>query len=319
MKRMLGPSGIEVSAMGVGCWAIGGQAWRDGQAVGWGKVDDDESIRALHCALDRGVTFLDTADVYGAGHSETIVGKALKGRRDQIILATKFSIMYDPETRVLSDKRTEPEYIRWACHESLRRLDTDYIDLYQFHWGDCPVDQAVGVLDTLEELVAEGKIRYYGWSTDDLERAQCFAKGRHCVAIQQALNLFGGNFDTLAFCEEKGLASINRGPLAMGVLTGKFSHDSTLPDDDIRSRFDFKEGTWAEQIDKLNAIREILTQDGRSLAQGALGWLWAKSDMTIPIPGCRTVKQVEENAGAMEFGPLSQSQMEAIEVALGRE
>lgn len=318
MQRRLGRSEIAVSALGMGCWAIGGKAWRDGAPVGWGEVDDNESIRAIHHALDRGVTFFDTADVYGVGHSEEVLGKALRGKWDQVVLASKFSIQYDRETRVLSDKSVDPEYIRWACEQSLQRLGRDYIDLYQLHWNDCPLDLAEGSLATLEALVAEGKIRYYGWSTDDPERARCYARGKHCTAIQLHLNLLGGNLETLAVCEEEDLACINRGPLAMGVLTGKFDHDSTLPKDDVRSGFNFKEGPWADQIAQLAQVRDILTRDGRSLAQGALGWLWARSPQCIPIPGFRTVQQVEENAGAMAFGPLSAADMAAIDAALGR-
>ena len=318
MKRKLGRSNIEVSAVGMGCWAIGGQAWRDGNPVGWGEVDDNESIRAIHRALDLGVTFFDTADVYGAGHSEEVLCKALSGKWDQVVLATKFSIFYDRETRVLSDKSVEPEYIRWACEQSLQRLGRDYIDLYQLHWNDCEIEKAADSLETLEALVEEGKIRYYGWSTDDPERARCYAQGEHCTAIQLHLNIFGGNEETLAVCEENNLACINRGPLAMGILTGKFTQDSTLPKDDVRSGFNFKEGPWADQIVQLDKIRNILTQEGRSLTQGALAWLWARSEKNIPIPGFKSVKQVEENAGAMQFGPLTSEEMSQINEALGR-
>lgn len=316
--RPLGRGGVEVSALGLGCWAIGGQWHRDGQPRGWGAVDDDESIRAIRRALDLGVTFLDTADVYGAGHSERVVGRALAGRRDRVVLATKFGNVFDEAKREGYGSDTSPGYLRRACEASLRRLNTDYLDLYQFHIGDCPLDQAAALRDALEELVAAGKIRSYGWSTDDPERARFFGEGPHSVAVQQRLNLFEGNAATLAVCEELGLASINRGPLAQGILTGKFTADSTLPDDDLRRDWNFQEGDLADRLQKLAALREILTAGGRTPAQGALGWLWARSERTIPIPSFKTIAQVEENAGAMRFGPLDAAQMRQIEEILGR-
>ena len=325
--RKLGKSGIEVSALGMGCWAIGGPwTYDDGEhgphAAGWGQINDEESIRAIHAGLDLGVNFFDTAANYGAGHSEKILGKALAGRRDQVVIATKFGYLVDEETRaIVNDQTATLGNIRQDCESSLRRLNTDYIDLYQLHVGDYDPKKAPAVMQVLEELVAEGKIRWYGWSTDDAERARVFAEGEHCTAIQQALS-WVIQFDyapTLNVCEEFDLASINRGPLAMGLLTGKFqSRDAKLPDDDIRHDWNFQEGRVAEIISNFQALREVLTSDGRTPAQGALGWIWARSQRTIPIPGFKTVAQVEENAGAMEFGPLSDAQTRQIDKVLGR-
>jgi aryl-alcohol dehydrogenase-like predicted oxidoreductase len=312
--RELGRSGIQASAMGLGCWAIGGPFWRDGQCRGWGHVDDDESIRAIHRALDLGVTFFDTADVYGCGHSERLLGRALAGWRNQVVIATKFGRVFDERTRHILADDASPDYIRHACEASLRRLRTDYIDLYQLHIGDFDLDRAVVVRDTLEKLVAAGKIRSYGWSTDDPERARIFAQGPHCTAVQHRLNMFEGNREMLTLCEEYHLASINRSPLGMGLLTGKFDANSRLPEDDVRHSWDFETDTIAQRLKQLDALRTLLTRDGRTLAQGALGWLWASSQNTIPIPGFKTVLQVEENAGALQFGPLSAEQMHAIEV-----
>jgi len=314
--RKIGSTDIEVSAMGLGCWAIGGLSTRDGRPVGWGQVDDEESLRAIRKAVDVGITFFDTADVYGCGHSERLVGKALADCRDDVVIATKFGIVFDEATRNITGRNPSPEYIRSACEASLDRLDTSVIDLYQLHIAQLERDVAITVRDTLEELVADGKIRCYGWSTDDPENARIFADGPNCAAIQQKLNVFEGNDDTLAVCEDAGLASINRGPLAMGLLTGKFSRDSKLGEDDVRHHWDFTEGEKADQLDMLEAIRGVLTSDGRTLAQGALGWLWARSPVTIPIPGFKTVAQVEENCKALEFGPLSPEQMQAIEKIL---
>ena len=310
MRRVLGKSGIEVSALGFGCWAIGGPAWRDGGTIRWGQVDDDESIRAIHKAMDLGVNFFDTADVYGCGHSEEVLGKALEGIREEAVIATKFGFAFDPSSKKVTGEHSDPEYIRAACDASLQRLGADHIDLYQYHRGDA--DDGAEVRDALEDLVAAGKIRAYGWSTDDPDRTRVFAEGEHCAAVQQGLSLMGGNRETLAVCEELGLASINRGPLGMGLLTGKFNRDTTFAEDDVRCWFNFKEGPFADQLEKLGRVREALTADGRTLAQGALGWIWATSANTIPIPGFKTVVQAEENARAMTFGPLAEETMAEI-------
>jgi aryl-alcohol dehydrogenase-like predicted oxidoreductase len=324
MKRTLGHSGIEVSAMGLGCWAIGGPFTDpSGIPVGWGDIDDAESIRAIHAALDLGVTLIDTADVYGAGHSEEVLAKALAGKRDQVVIATKFGNVFDPATKQWTREEASPAYIRQALEGSLRRLDTDYIDLYQFHiWGH-PAAEAAPVRDTLEELVQEGKIRGYGWSTDVLESVQVFAEGPNCIAAQLQFNIFDGNDALLAFCEEKHLAVLNRAPLAMGLLTGKFTPDTTFADNDVRKRTQWFPGFLdgkpnPDWLTRLEAIRDILTSGGRTLAQGALAWLWARSDATLPIPGFKNVKQATENAGAMTFGPLTAAQMQEIETLLKR-
>ena len=323
--RMLGRSGIETSAMGLGCWAIGGPFWRGETPAGWGKVDDDESIRAIHRALDLGITFFDTADVYGAGHSERVLGRALKGHRGQVTIATKFSSIFDETTRQITGASASPEHIRKACEASLRRLDTDTIDLYQFHNGGYPPESAGVVRDVLEELVAAGKIRTYGWSTDDPDRARVFAAGAHCASVQHQMNVLSDADAMVALCQELNLASINRGPLAMGLLTGKYKPESKLGADDVRGENAptwmqyFKEGKPnPEWLGKLEAVRDVLSSGGRTLAQGALAWLWGRSDRTIPIPGFKTIEQVEENCAAMGLGPLAAHQMQEIDTLLGR-
>ena len=323
--RSLGRSGIQVSAMGLGCWAIGGLGWRGETPVGWGEVDDDESVRAIHRAIDLGVFFFDTADAYGAGHSERVLGRALAGRREQVVIATKFSNVFDESTKQMTGSNASPEYIRQACEASLRRLNTDTIDLYQFHNGGYDPDQAGTVRDVLEELVSAGKVRCYGWSTDDPERARIFAEGPNCVAVQHQMNVLNDAGPMVKLCEELDLASINRGPLAMGLLTGKYGADSKLAANDVRGenapdwmRY-FKDGRPnPEWLDLLEAVQGILTGGGRTLAQGALAWLWARSEQTIPIPGFRTVAQVEENCAAIQLGPLDAEQMGEIDTLLGR-
>ena len=326
MQRTLGRSGIVVSAMGMGCWAIGGPFWSGSEPQGWGEVDDNESIRAIHCALDHGITFFDTANVYGAGHSERILGKALAGRRADVIIATKFSNLFDETTRQVTGQSAQPADIRKSCQDSLRRLNTDVIDLYQFHDNGYPAEKAELVRETLESLVTEGKIRAYGWSTDFPDRAEVFSHGTHCSAIQMQLNLLDDNAPLVTLCERENLAAINRGPLAMGLLTGKYKINSQPGIDDVRGK---KSPAWMKYfkdgkpnpvyLAKLQSVREILTQDGRTLAQGAIGWLWARSEMTLPIPGFRTVAQVEENCRSLAFGPLPAEQYHEIERLMERE
>ncbi|MFO7319373.1 MAG: aldo/keto reductase [Clostridia bacterium] len=319
IKRTLGRSGIEVSALGLGCWAIGGPFLLDGLPDGWGDVDDAESIRAIHRALDLGVNFFDTADVYGAGHSERVLGQALKGRREHAVIATKFGFLFDETTRRAEGTDVSPAYIRKACEASLRRLGTDYIDLYQCHVGNVPEEQADDVWATLDRLVEEGKIRAYGLSTWDAGYARAFAARSRGAAIQFGANVLRDAPELFAVAEAFGLAGIINAPLAMGLLSGKFHRDSRLPSDDVRGNPHpwlayFRDGKPVpEFLDRLDAVRDILRSGGRTLAQGALAWLWARSPQAIPIPGFKNVVQVEENCRALQFGPLTQDQMDEIE------
>ncbi|MFD3926422.1 aldo/keto reductase [Streptomyces sp. NPDC058614] len=324
--RTLGRSGIEVSALGFGCWAIGGEwATSDGQPLGWGKVDDEESVRAVRRALDLGVTFFDTADAYGTGHSERVLARALGKRRADVVVATKWGNVVDEERRIALGSDDSPAYARRALTASLRRLDTDYIDLYQLHISDADPERAAQLRDTCEEFVREGLIRAYAWSTDDPERAAVFAAGEHCAAVQHRLNILQDAPELLALCEESDLASINRSPLAMGLLTGKHAAGRALESGDIRNTppvwlpgFTESAGADQERLARVDALRDILTSNGRTLAQGALAWLWARSPRTVPIPGFRSVAQAEENAGAIAEGPLTAEQLTEVDRVLGR-
>jgi aryl-alcohol dehydrogenase-like predicted oxidoreductase len=310
----------------MGCWAIGGPFWSGETPNGWGKVDDEESIRAVHAAIDLGVNFFDTANVYGAGHSERVLARAFAGgKRAQVVIATKFNAVFDETTRQVLGSDATPEGIRKACVDSLRRLETDHIDLYQFHDNGFPPEQAGPVRDTLEKLVKEGKIRAYGWSTDFPSSAEFFAQGPNCASIQLQCNVLDDNPAVIAICEKYNLAAINRGPLAMGLLTGKYSASSQPTIDDVRGENSpewmkyFKNGKPSpEWLAKMEAVRDILTSSGRSVAQGALAWLWGRSEQTIPIPGFRTVAQVQDNCAALKFGALTAEQMKEIEGILGR-
>ena len=296
-----------------------------GNVFGW-SADEATSFDVLDAFVAAGGTMVDSADAYarwlgnGGGESETIIGSwlAARGNRDSVLVATKVGKLppYD---------NLRPESIRAACDDSLRRLGTDYIDLLQFHANDFPADQALPVRDTLEQLVAAGKIRAYGWSTDFVDRAAVFAEGAYCSTIQHQLNVLDDAPDMIAFCERMGLASINRGPLAMGLLTGKFSKGAALPDNDVRGA---RSPEWMkyfvhgqpspEFAQRLDAVLEVLTSGGRTLAQGSLAWIWARSPNTVPIPGFRTVAQVEDNAGALDKGPLTAEQMAEVAHLLGQ-
>lgn len=324
MIRKLGRSGIEVSALGLGCWAIGGKMYMDGKVDSWGNVDDMESIRAIQRALELGVNFLDTADAYGIGHSEEIIGEAIAGKRDKVVISTKFGYFGNESTRTLHGTNITTDYIERACDASLKRLSTNYIDLYLLHVWEISISDIYSVCDTLDRLVAKGKIRSYGWSTDLVDGARIFAERRNCSTIEHNLNVFSDAPELIHLCENNNLASINRSPLAMGLLTGKFTVASKISKDDVRGAGHnwvpyFKDGKpEPEFLEKLDAVKEILVSKGRTLAQGALAWIWGRSDNTIPIPGFKTVRQVEENAKAIEFGPLTKEQMIEIDKLIGR-
>jgi aryl-alcohol dehydrogenase-like predicted oxidoreductase len=318
-QRPLGRGGIEVSALGVGCWAVGGP-WTMGTAqAGWGEVDDDESVRALQAAMAGGVTFFDTAANYGAGHSEVVLGRAVAGRRNEVVLATKFGYRVDEAAGHVEEATdVTPAGIERSCADSLRRLGTDRVDLLQLHVGDLDPALADDVLAVLEGLVDKGMIRSYGWSTDDVERAAHFAGGRHCAAVQHRLNVVEDAPGLLALCEEHGLASVNRSPLAMGLLAGRYDETTRFDPQDLRAhRVEWMEyfvdgrpnPAWLARV---AAVREVLTSGGRTLAQGALAWIWARSPVTVPIPGVRTVEQAEGNAGALQHGPLTPAQLEEV-------
>jgi len=319
LTRQLGKSGLEVSALGMGCWAIGGpwtwaQPGEEPFPAGWGQIDDDESIRAIHAGLDAGVNFFDTAANYGAGHSERILGRALKGRRHQAVIATKFGHVIDEEAKtVYGDDDQILANVRQDVENSLRRLQTDYIDVYQLHEGAFDPEPARELRDILESLVREGKIRWYGWSTDSVERARVFAGGEHCTAIQFRLNAIFDNAEMRRLCASFDLGGINKDPLNKGILTGKFTTESTFPEDDMRSRVSFDDKRIARRLQTVDALRDILTAGGRTMAQGALAYIWGLDQRMVPIPGFRTVAQVEDNAGAMAFGPLTEEQVRQVQ------
>jgi aryl-alcohol dehydrogenase-like predicted oxidoreductase len=317
-------NGLEVPRIGVGCWAIGGPFTMDGRHDGWGEVDDAESLRALALAHELGARVFDTADAYGTGHSEEVLGEAF-GNRPDVVIATKFGYTHDAEKRALTGTDVTPAYMEQALAASLRRLRRDRIDLYQLHVGDAPDAAADALGAALERRAEAGDIAAWGWSTDDARAASRMLRFPHFKAVQQELSLFRDIPEMVSLCESNGLASLNRAPLAMGMLTGKFTAGSQLPADDVRAAGhswvrDFEDGRpTPEALRKLDAIKDILTSGGRSVAQGALGWILARSPVTIPIPGFKTEAQIRDNLGALDKGPLSRAAMAEIDGLLARE
>lgn len=322
--RVLGRSGLRVSALGLGCWPIGGAMYLNGRADSYGAVDDDESIRAIRAAIDAGVTLFDTADCYGAGHSESVLGRALAGHRSRVTIATKFGYCFDPASRRVEGENVTPDYIRRAVRASLARLQIEVIDLYQVHcWAMSPA-QADEAIATLEDLCREGVIRWYGWSTDEVSQVERVVAAPRFAVLQHEANVFNPGAAARALCDRHDLGSLARSPLAMGLLSGRYDASSRFGTDNVRGsghdwvKF-FRDGRPApEFLRQLGAVREILTSGGRSVVQGALGYLWGRSDRTVPIPGFKNTAQALENAAAMEFGPLSADQVAEIDRLIAR-
>ena len=324
--RHLGKSGPIVSPMGVGTWAMGGPFFSGegdslptGTALGWGKTQDTESIAALRYAVENGITLFDTADCYGAGHSEEVLGKALLTSRDQVLIATKFGNTFNPQQLSLTGTNVTAKYIQKACEDSLRRLQTSWIDLYQLHIQGLSEQEIEVLVEALESLCDQGKIRYYGWSTDQAELTSQFLNKPRAVALQFDMNVINDAPQMLESATYNQCAAIIRSPLAMGFLSGKYHPDTKLPSNDIRSnppewvKYFTKGGAAKTSLyQSLQAIREILTSNNRTLVQGALAWIWARDSNCIPIPGIRTIEQAKENIAAIEHGPLSGSQVEEI-------
>jgi aryl-alcohol dehydrogenase-like predicted oxidoreductase len=318
-QRRLGRSDLKVGPLGLGCWAMGGPWTYLGSPGGWGEIDDDESVRAIATAIDLGVTFFDTAANYGTGHSERILGSAIADHRADVVIATKFGFSVDEQNHSVSRYDSDSDVVRNLrrdCEASLRRLGTDWIDLYQLHVWDYPLEHVNDLVAALEELVADGLIRWYGWSTDDPERHRAFAAGVHCASAQHDLNVVIDAAETLTVCDEFDLASVNRSPLARGALTGKYSATTEFAADDVRTD-DYSRNTFlAPSVERLEDLRGVLTSDGRTLAQGALSWIWGRSERTIPIPGFRNTTQVTDNAQALTHGPLTAAQMSEVSTIL---
>jgi len=311
--------------LGLGCWPIGGAMYsEDGTSLGYTNVDDKESVKAVHAAVNNGIGIFDTAAAYGAGHSEKLLAKALKDFPDTVIV-TKIGIPIDEEKRSLSFVGIQPEDVLPQIEGSLRRLQRDVIDVVLLHLNELPVNEALPLFEQMDVAVAQGKIKSFGWSTDFTANVQAVSELNGFVAAEYAMNVLTDAGKMQSTTRDCGLYSLIRSPLAMGLLSGKYSADSKISADDIRGTDQgwlqyFDQGVPNPLLmDRLNNIRALLETDGRTPVQGALGWLWARNEGCIPIPGARTVEQVESLAAALEFGPLSETVMMEIEQLIERD
>ncbi|WP_068086834.1 aldo/keto reductase [Polycladidibacter stylochi] len=317
-------AGVDLPRMGMGCWAIGGKQMAGDMVCNYGAEDIEESVvlATLDAARSAGIRVFDSADVYGAGRSETLLGKAFKGRQD-VFIVTKLGYLYNEESRQMTGFAKDPGYVQVAVEASLRRLQRDHIDLLLLHVNDLDIETALPILEAMQSMVAKGRVRSIGWSTDYLDRAKAASVLNHFTALEFDQNVLCDRPDMLELCEANELAAFCRLPLAMGVLTGRFRQGQLIGEPGIRTsgadwvRY-FKDGMIEPQTNKqLSAIRDLLQVGGRTLAQGALCWLLARNPRNVPIPGASKPSQVIENAKALTFGPLPSEVMLEIDQQLG--
>ncbi len=306
-QRTLGKTGLQVSTVGMGCWQIGGQVPRGG----WTGVTDDESVATIHHCLDVGINLLDTAEGYGDGHSETLIGKALNGRRDKYVVATKVLPLEEESTEEEARKR-----ITQGCEDSLKRLQTDYIDVYQLH--RIPHESTIGtVMATLGQLKAQGKIRWIGVSNNDVDAVRGLMAHGEISVIQVGYNILNREGEAaLKLAEAENLGTLIRVPLASGVLSGKYFNTVPELDEGDRRVGRFTSDEAVERFRKLSDLL-FLTEGGRrTMVQAALRFILDTNGVTSVIPGAKSREQLDGNAGTMDVPPLTpEERARAIEIA----
>lgn len=309
--RTLGPNGPVVSALGLGCM---------GMSEFYGPRDDEESISLIHRALDRGVTLLDTADIYGPHTNEVLVGKAILGRRNAVFLATKFGIVRDPADPSARLVNGRPEYVRASCDASLRRLGVDHIDLYYQHRVDrgVPIEETVGAM---ADLVAQGKVRYLGLSEPSAQTLERGHTEHPITAVQSEYSLWTRDPEdgVLAVCERLGIGFVPYSPLGRGFLTGAIrSVDDFSKDDSRRNSPRFQGDNFAKNLALVDQVEALARAKGCTSAQFALAWVLAQGRHIVPIPGTRRAKYLDENLGALDV-QLGETDFAAINAVFPRD